>query len=378
MKVPYRDPSRVNRAIFPSVAPEVKALLDDPVLIGGQKTYALEQALCTFFGCHHAVTVGSGTVAISLALMAAGVGPGDEVITVGNICAAVPEAILRTGATPVLADIEPDHLTLDPERLEQVLGDSTKAIVPVHLYGFACEMDSIVQVIGNRPIGIVEAAAQAAGATYHERYLGAIGLAGCLSFHPWKLLGGWGAGGAVLTNNQPVAESIRMLTRHGRTSGNLSKVVGYPSRLDDLQATVVMKKLESLHTRIADRAGLARTYIEEFAHESGFQVVYPPKNGSPAFQTFAIRTPYRNQLGRFLSDRDIGTRIHYWPSADAHPAFADRVRVPFPLQVTRQVCDEVLSLPLYEGLAEEEQAFVIESIKLFFKTLRRPLAGTRF
>jgi dTDP-4-amino-4,6-dideoxygalactose transaminase len=357
--IPFIDLRRQHAALREDLLGAVADVLDSASFVLGRQGEALERELAGRAGVRHAVGVGSGTDALRLALSAAGVGPGDEVITPAFSFVASASTILMLGATPVFADIDPATYALDPEAAARAVTARTRAIVPVHLYGHPAPMDPLVALARERGLAVVEDAAQAVGATYGGRGIGAGSAAACLSFYPTKNLGACGDGGMVLTDRDDVAARVRRLRDHGAAGRYRHLELGYASRLDEMQAALLRVKLRHLDAWTAARRRLAARYDAALAALP----VERPIERAPArhvYHQYTIRHPQRDALAKALADRGVGTAVHYPLPVPAQPMFgtADERRWPQAFRAAR----EVLSLPCYAELTEAEADGVIGAL----------------
>lgn len=359
--IPQADP----RAQYYSHKAEIDQAVAN-VLVGGryilgEQTRAFEAELAAYVGVAHAVGVGSGTEALHLALRACDVGPGDEVITVAHTAVATVAAVELCGATPVLVDIETDTLTLDPARLEQAITPRTRAVIPVHLYGHPVDMDPVLAVARPRGLRVIEDAAQAHGATYHGRRVGALGDAACFSFYPTKNLGAFGDGGAVVTNDAKLAERVRLLREYGWAERYVSHLPGQNSRLDEVQAAVLRVKLRCLDDDNAARARLAAFYGEGLA-DSGLVLPTRRADVGHVYHLYVVRSERRDALRTYLERHDIGSLIHYPVPVHLQPAYRGRLPGRDTVGVTERAAREVLSLPMFPELTLSDAGLVVETI----------------
>lgn len=342
----------------------LRRVLDKGRYILGEEVQAFEFEFAAYIGVAHALGAGSGTEALHLALAACGVGPGDDVITVAHTAVATVAAIELTGAAPVLVDIDPATFTLDPDQLERALSPRTKAIVPVHLYGCPADLAPILEIARGHGLRVVEDCAQAHGATYRGRRVGAWGDVACFSFYPTKNLGAIGDGGAVVTNNAELAKQARLLREYGWAERYISHLPGWNSRLDELQAAVLRVKLRHLDSDNAARARLAALYADGLA---GAKVILPttPADRTHAYHLYVVRSPRRDELLAFLKERGIGALVHYPAPVHLQPAYHGRLRGGDRLPQSERAAREVLSLPMYPELSDDDVGRVAEVVKLF-------------
>jgi dTDP-4-amino-4,6-dideoxygalactose transaminase len=312
------------------------------------------------------VGVGSGTDALHLALAACGVGPGDEVITVPHTAVATVAAIEMAGATPVLVDIDPARYTLDPARVEAALTERTRAIVPVHLYGCPAELAPILPLARAHGLYVVEDCAQAHGARYRGRRVGAWGHIAAFSFYPTKNLGACGDGGIVVTGDPALAERVRSLRQYGWRKRYVSREKGVNSRLDELQAAILRVKLRHLDAWNDARRALARQYTQRLA-DHGVTTPSEPGDGTHVYHLYVIRHARRDDLRDFLRERGIGSLIHYPVPVHRQPAYA-ALGAPGAFPVAERMAREVLSLPMYPELQTEEVTRVVKAIQRFCAT----------
>lgn len=357
MPVPYLDLSRALRAERADLQAAFDSVRDGGRLVLGPAVGAFEEAYAASVGCRHGVGCASGTDAITLALMALGVDAGDEVVTVSMTCAPTAVGIVRAGARPVFVDVDPVTLTMDPGALEAALGERTRAVLPVHLYGRPADLASILRIAGARGVPVVEDCAQAHGAAFGGRPAGSLGVASAWSFYPTKNLGALGDGGMVTTSDATVEARLRRLRLYGYATRNDAEGPGLNSRLDELQAAFLTRRLARLAAGNARRAALAARY------RAGLRSVVelPPEVPGDAHHLFVVRHPERDRLRAALAARGVGTDLHYPRAVHEQPAFAGFVRAPLP--VTERAMAEVLSLPLYPELEDGEQETVIRELR---------------
>ena len=350
---------------YQTIKPEIDAAIENIItksaFVGGEEVRNFEAEFAAYCETKACVGVGNGTDAIYLTLRAMGVGPGDEVITVAQTFIATSEAISMTGARPVFVDIKEDTMLMDPALLEQAITPRTKVIVPVHLYGQTCDLDAIMEIAYRHGLKVIEDAAQAHGARWRGRRAGSIGDAACFSFYPGKNLGAFGDGGAVVSQDEDLIERIRMLADHGRLKKYTHKVEGVNSRLDGLQAAILRVKLRHLDEWNQSRRRHADFYFETL---SGSELRMPvvDENAQPVWHLFVVRVSDREAFQQKLKDEGIATGVHYPIPLHLQPAY-EYLDIPLgSLPVTEQVSREVVSLPMYPELTEEQLAKVAGSI----------------
>jgi len=360
---------------------ELRAELDDALqrvlasgwFILGREVAAFEEEFAAYVGVRHAVGVASGTDAVTLALRALAIGVGDEVITVAHTAVATVAAIELAGATPVLVDIDPTRLTLNPTALAAAITPRTKAIVPVHLYGQPADMAAIMAIARGRGIAVVEDCAQAHGARLGTQMVGSIGALGAFSFYPTKNLGALGDGGMVTTDDAALAERLRLLRQYGWRDRYVSVLRGMNSRLDEMQAALLRVKLRHLERHNAARRALAAAYARALRH------VAPPTEapgGTHVFHLYVVRAARRVGLQAFLRARGIGTAIHYPVPVHRQEAYR-ALTPPGGLPHTEAAAGEVLSLPMYPALTEQAAQQVAAAINEFYELQgAAPAAGS--
>jgi dTDP-3-amino-3,4,6-trideoxy-alpha-D-glucose transaminase len=362
IRVPFGDPKRQHDAIRPELDEAIGRVLSSGSYILGPETRAFEAEFAALCAAQHCVGVGNGTEAIYLALTALGVGPGDEVICVAN--AAIYEAltVLQTGARPVFVDVDPLSHNLDPELLEAAVTPRTKAIVPVHLYGGPADLPRIMAVAERHGVPVVEDCAQAHGATIAGRPVGGIGVVSCFSFYPTKNLGAIGDGGALVTNDAALAEKLRRLRQYGWERKYYSTTPGgINSRLDELQAAVLRVKLRHLPEWTARRQVIAGMY-EDLLAGAGLALPETPDGDEHVYHLFVIQHAERDRLQAGLRERGIGTDIHYPLPAHLQPIYQGSA-APGSLPTTERLAREVLSLPIYPELTDDEVRAVAGTLR---------------
>ena len=344
---------------YTSLADEVRGAIDGIVtraaFVGGQAVADFERDFATYCEAAQCVGVANGTDALELALLALGVGPGDEVITVPNTFIASAAAISRVGARPVFVDVDRQTQQLDPALLPAAITARTRAIIPVHLFGHPADLDPIIAIARAHNLHVVEDAAQAHGARYKGRRVGALADVGCFSFYPGKNLGAYGDGGAVVTNSPELAARIRQLADHGRVDKYRHAVVGRNSRLDGLQAAVLGVKLRHLDDWNDARRRIAAALTERL----GSDTVIPPHvapDVEPSFHLYVIRTERREAVQRMLADAGIASGVHYPIPLHLQPAYAALGYKEGDFPVTELLAGQILSLPIFPELREDEIA----------------------
>lgn len=351
---------------YQSIKPEIDAAIQDVLISGkfilGPQEKVFEQEIADYLGVKHAIGLASGTDALIIALRAAGIGPGDEVIVPAYTFFATAGAVLNVGAIPVFVDINPETYLIDIDLLREALTNNTRAIIPVHLYGQAADMDEIISFAKNHNLIVIEDNAQAFGAEYKGRKTGSIGDFGCLSFFPSKNLGGYGDGGMVVTNDDELALMARMLRTHGWQKKYFPEILGYNSRLDELQAAILRVKLKYVDQWNEDRRKVASWYDKEL-REIGFQPPVNTPNRVHVYHLYMVRFEQREKIQQALKAAEIASDIYYpQPLHQCKPCQG----LPIPskgLPVSEQASKELLALPLYSELTRDQVNFVVATIK---------------
>jgi dTDP-4-amino-4,6-dideoxygalactose transaminase len=359
--VPFLDLGRRAAAERAELDDAFATVLGSGRFVGGPSLERFEAEFAAYCGVGHAVGLNSGTDAIALALRALGIGPGDEVITAANTCVATITGIVGAGATPVLADVDQETWTLDPASAEAAVGKRTRALLPVHLYGQCADLGPLAALAGKRGLKLVEDAAQAHGAEYRGARPGAHSDAAAYSFYPTKNLGALGDAGAVVTSDAAVAEELRRLRSHGERAEARGIAVepGVNSRLDEIQAEVLRRRLALLNAGNERRRQLAERYRAEL---DGVVLPVEAEGRRHAWHLFVVLSDDRNAFRARLSERGVETLVHYPEPIHRQPAYAElggRV----PLDVSERLCERVVSLPLYPELTDGEVEQVVAAVR---------------
>jgi dTDP-4-amino-4,6-dideoxygalactose transaminase len=365
--VTYRVPFVRPRDHYCALKRDVDAAITDTLARGDlvlrQQLRDFEARLAEYVGVKYAVGVACGYHALHLSMLACGIGPGDEVVTVAHTFVATVSAIVHCGATPVLVDVAHDH-TIDVAALERAITPRTKAIVPVHLNGRVCDMDAIMSVGQARGLMVIEDAAQALGALFRDRMAGSFGRAGCFSFYPFKALGGIGDGGAITTNDPDLARSVTLLRFNGedRDSGEYF-YHGYTALLDNVQAAVLDVKLRRLPEWLGHRRRIAELYRRGLAAVDHLMLPHFPETcQSDSFQNYVVRSAHRDRLRAHLKEAGVETLVHWPTPLWCHRRLGlPRVRLP----ETEAICREVLSLPMSSETTENDAETTVEAIHAF-------------
>jgi len=364
--IPMVDLAAQYRRIRPEIEAALARVVESTQFVFGEECDLLEREFAAYCGAAAACGVANGTDALTLALRAYGVGPGDEVVTVGTTFIATGEAILLNGARPVFVDVDPAHYTLDPGRLEAAITPRTKVILPVHVYGHPADVDAILEIASRRGIPVLEDAAQAHGAELRGRRVGGLGHAACFSFYPAKNLGAYGDAGMVVSSDRAFLERVRQVANHGAGADKYDNVVlGTNSRLDTLQAAVLRVKLSHLDRWNGERAAVARAYSEQLADAPGLTLPREADGARSAWHIYAVRHGARDELRTHLAEQGIGSAIHYLRPIHLQPAMAAAGGKPGDLPVTEQLSREVLCLPIYPELREDQVRRVASAVRRF-------------
>ena len=363
-KVPFVDPRTHYRTLKPEIDAAITDCLSKGDLIYRQQLRDFEAHLASFVGVQYAVGVNSGYQALHFSLIAAGIGPGDEMITVGHTFVATVSAIVHSGARPVLIDVGKDY-NLDPNLLERAITPRTKGVIPVHLNGRVCDMDRIMAIADRHGLVVIEDAAQALGAQFKGKRAGAFGLTGCFSFYPFKILGGFGDGGAVTTNDPKIARTVRLLRYNGedRETGEYH-YHGYTALLDNVQAAVLDTKLRHLPQWIEHRRKMAALYRQGLEGIPGLQLPHFCQDCRfDIYQNYVVRTQDRDRLREHLKAQGVETLVS-WPK----PMWQHRgLELEDPhLPETESICREVLSLPMSAETTPAQVDISVECIREFF------------
>ncbi|MFH1699541.1 MAG: DegT/DnrJ/EryC1/StrS family aminotransferase [Candidatus Zixiibacteriota bacterium] len=365
MAVPLLDIKRETKPIRKEIDEAVARVIDHGQYILGPEVKQLEEKVSGFCGVKHAIGVASGTDALLLSLQACGVGPGDEVITSSFSFFASAGVISRLGAIPVFVDIDLDTYNIDPERIEKAISPKTKAILPIHLFGQCARMDTIMDIAGRHNIKVVEDAAQAIGSVYKERKAGNWGDAGCFSFFPTKNLGCAGDGGMVVTNDDDIADMVRLLRVHGGKFEYHHEIVGYNSRLDTLQAAILLVKLPHLTSWSEARRQNASVY-DKSLKDIPIHIPKVEEGAGHIYNQYTIACDKRDDLAGWLKDKKIGCKIYYPVPFHLQKCFSNLNYKQGDIPNCEKAAQTVLSIPIFGEMTSHEQQEVVDSIKSFF------------
>ena len=362
MSIPFLNLKPQHQALKQEILAAVEQVLDSTAFAGGPFVAKFEEEFAAFCRTSHAVGVGNGTDALWFALLALGVGPGDEVITVPNTFIATAEAISYCGAKPVFVDIDEQTYNMDPRLVERAITPRTKAIIPVHLYGQMADMDPIVEIARRHQLYVIEDASQAHGAEYNGRRAGSIGDVGCFSFYPGKNLGACGEAGAIVTNNAELRHRMAMFRDHGQAKKYYHDVVGWNGRMDGIQAAILSIKLKHLEAWTESRRSHAREYSAAFANVPG---VLAPKEAAYArhvFHLYVLRLKNRDAILKLLAERGVSCAIHYPVPLHLQEAYRSLgiARGAFP--IAEHCAEEIISLPMFPELTSSEIQTVVREV----------------
>ncbi len=366
MPIPFIDLTIQHKRIQKELKFAVNTVLDSHHFVLGIKGRKLESEFVKKIGTRFAVSLASGTDALHLSLLALGIGPGDEVITTPFTFFASAGAISRTGAKPVFVDIDPKTFNMDPAKIESAINRKTKAILPVHLFGLSCDMNAIMKIARQYSLFVIEDAAQAFGAECDGRQAGSFGTTGCFSFYPTKNLGGAGDGGMLTTASSKIAEKVRLLRDHGSRKKYYHELISTNSRLDEIQAAVLLVKLKYLHRWNALRNEYAVSYNKSLS-DLPVQTPKIPKGYKHTFHLYSIVTKKRDALVSHLKKAGIGSGVYYPLPLHLQPCYRSLgyQRGDFP--ISERVARQIISLPMYPGLSAKAIQAVTQSMKEFFE-----------
>ena len=363
--IPAEDVKRQYLLIENEVHEAINRVLPSGRYVLGPELAAFEQEFAAFCGTRYAIGVSNGTDALQLALTACEIGPGDEVITVPNTYIATVFAITYVGATPVFVDVEPGTYNLNPLLLEAAITERTRAIIPVHLYGQPCEMEPILAIAHEYGLRVIEDAAHAHGAYYYSSPAGSYGDVGCFSFYPTKTFGAFGDAGAIVTSDPELDARLRQLRYMGQKVKHHHEIIGYQKRMDELQAAILRVKLPHLNEWIAQRQAIAARYRELL---SGTPLVLPyvAPDRTHSYYLYTVLAPQREGLRNYLTKQGIGNQIIYPLLVPDQPAYRDQIFRCGPISVARALVGQVLSLPMFPELRDDEVERVAMAIHNFY------------
>ena len=369
-EMPFFDLQTQFASIRSEILQAMESVLESQHFILGQQVELFEQEVASYVESPFAVGCASGTDALYLALCAQGLGPGDEVITTPFTFVATAGSIARTGARPIFVDILPETFNIAPELIEKAINERTRAILPVHLFGLAADMEPILKIAAKHNLAVIEDAAQAIGASYQGKKVGGIGDFGCFSFFPTKNLGCAGDGGMVTARDRGMADRLRLLRAHGTRRKYHSEIIGINSRLDALQAAILRVKLRYLDSWMKARQNRAALYVSLFEHYKLDEFITAPSAPSRynhVYNQFVIRSTKRDALRTFLQERGVPTAVYYPEPLHLQPAFSYLGYAEGSMPESEKACADSLALPIYPELPLEDQERVARAIAEFYR-----------
>ena len=366
MKIPMLDLKAQYKCFEKEVLVEVKDIMERQDFVLGKEVQELEEKIARYCHTKYAIGVASGTDALILALRAMGIGPGTEVITTPFTFVATAEAIALTGAKPVFVDINPGTYNIEPSLIEERITSKTKAVIPVHLYGLCADMDPILKIAKKHDLKILEDCAQAIGSEYKGRRTGSMGDAGAISFFPSKNLGAFGEGGMVVTNNEAINGGVRLLRVHGSDKRYYHDIIGYNSRLDNLQAAILGIKLKLLDQWIEERISLASFFNEQF---SSLPVDTPrtPEGYKHSYHLYVLRSKEKERIEAYLNDKGIESRTYYPIPLHLQKCFNYLGYKEGACPNAEAASKETFSIPVYPELNKDQREYIADTVRQFFK-----------
>lgn len=362
MVIEFIDLKAQLRSIRTSVNARIQNVLDHGQFIMGPEVAEMERRLAAYVGAKHCVSVASGTDALLIALMALGVGRGDEVITTPFTFVATAEVIVLLGATPVFVDVEPDTYNIDPNKIEAAITSRTKAIMPVSLYGATADMDEINAIGAKHGIPVIEDAAQSFGAEYRSRKSCNVSSIGCTSFFPSKPLGCYGDGGAIFVSDDALAKAMSEIRAHGQESRYYHTRIGVGGRMDTIQCAVILAKLDTFDWEVEQRIRIGRTYRDMVATIPGIQAPMVRNDRTCVWAQFTVQTDKRDAVIASLKEVGVPTAVHYPIPLHKQPAYQSLCRVVGGVEVSDRVSQRVLSLPMHPYLDEGAMQTIVSAL----------------
>jgi dTDP-4-amino-4,6-dideoxygalactose transaminase len=364
--VPFLDLGRIHAGLKDALLEDFAGLIDSGRFINGPAVAEFEAAFASYCGSRYAVAVSSGLDALRLGLLAGGVRAGDEVIVPALTFVATLEAVTQAGARPVIVDVREDDATIDPLAVEDAIGDRTSAVIPVHLYGHLADMRRLEEVMRARGVQLVEDACQAHGASTDGVRPGERGRVAAFSFYPGKNLGAFGDGGAIITDDEAVAERASALREHGQRAKYVHDIEGWTARLDSIQALVLLRKLPLLDAWNESRRAVAARYVQELEGVGDLKLPSTAPGAEPVWHLFVVQTESPEALSRFLADRGVQTARHYPDPVHLTPAYRWLGYSAGDFPVAERRAAESLSLPIFPGMEPEEIDHVIAAVRAYF------------
>lgn len=369
MSIPFIDLKAQHEHLLPELWPEYERIFKEGKFILGEEVEKFENAMAEWLGADAAVGVNSGTDALLMGLRALGVGEGDEVIVPAYTFVATADAVVRAGAKPVFVDVDARTYNIDPEKVQDAITEKTRAVIVVHLYGQAADIDAILAIAKERSLFVIEDVAQAMGTKWRGKFVGTFGDVGCFSFYPTKNLGGAGDGGAIVSSNESVVEKCLLMRDHGRSvtvPEMVFDMIGYNSRLSAVQAAFLSLKLQDLEELLIDRIENARLYDELFNET---EIVAPEfhEDQSHTYNLYTIQMRDRDRLRNYLREKKIGSAVYYPMPLHVQPCFKSLGYHEHAFPTAENVAKKVISLPIYPGLKKHEIERVSETVLEFLK-----------
>lgn len=364
-KVPLQDLALQYQNIKAELAPEIEKVLSASTYILGPAVTQFEEDFAKYVGTKYCIGVGSGTDALHLALIAAGVKPGDEVITVPYTFVATVWAISYIGAKPVFVDIDPHTYTMDPAKFEAAVTSKTKAVLPVHLYGHMCHMDEIMDICKRRNIALIEDAAQAHGSTYKGKNAGTFGVSSCFSYYPGKNLGAYGEAGGICTDDKTVADHLRRLRNHSQGERYYYDELGFNYRMDGIQGAILGIKLKHLPAWTKARHRVAQRYLKELVGLPGLILPQIQPWCETNWYLFVVQHPERDAMQKFLAERGVETALHYPLSVHQQKAYQHLGYKTGDFPVSEMVAKRCVTIPMFPEMTDEQIDQVVAAVKAF-------------
>lgn len=364
MKIPYLDLSRIHTPLYCQFENKLHSILEKEQYVLSEECQSFEQKFAAYCGVDYCIGVGNGLDALHLILEAYGIGIGDEIIVPANTFIATVLAVSYCGATPVLVDATSDTYTINTNKIEEKITKKTKAIIVVHLYGKVADMFAILELAKKYHLKVIEDAAQAHGAMYYGKKVGALGNAAAFSFYPGKNLGALGDGGAVVTKEKELAEKIQMLRNYGSAKKYEHYYKGYNSRLDEIQASFLSIKLDYLNQWNEERIQIGKRYNRELQNKF-LQLPKQTKEKEHVYHIYPIQCKKREKFIKYMNEKGIETNIHYPKPIYEQLAYQELRNYKETFPVTDRLCEEEISIPLYPGLTEEEIQYILETINQY-------------
>jgi dTDP-4-amino-4,6-dideoxygalactose transaminase len=367
MNVPLVDLKSQYKSIKTDIDTAIQNVIEQTAFIGGSYVKGFEKAFAELYGVKHVISCANGTDSLYIIMKMLGIGKGDEVLTVANSWISSAETIGQTGAKPVFIDVNPDYYSIDDDQIKKFITPNTKAIILVHLQGQSCDLDKIEAICKTNNIYLIEDCAQSHFSEYKGRRAGTVGIAGSFSFYPGKNLGAYGDAGCIITNDDEMAARFRMYANHGALIKHAHEIEGINSRMDGLQAAILTAKLPYILDWTELRIKNAKLYDSYLADIKEIQLPAVRPNSKHTYHLYVIRAQRRNELMVYLKEKGIETAIHYPTPLPNLPAYAHLNTKPSDFPIATSLQDQILSLPMYPELVEEQIKFVADTIQSFYK-----------